>query len=337
MSVDLARSNKIGNKLFHIPYRGPLYWPGINFSIYPISRDENQHHAGKNWGLTVNLVPENTYFIVMSPTGEMIDVVAELMGGDFIKCAKTTKIPPDINSDKDLRFGYLCGLEFFDSYHISRTAKLAKARRSHQGRLVYPQKYVDDSFQGFMYPLFPNGRFYGLGSGLQYAYSIHPLPLTVRTKKGIITPCEASTRGIEFTAPETDNFICGLNNEEFKNELLLELVKAACKVLGSVNRSYPAIYNGPEFDVHGPYVTWPIRYGDSITGRKNSVLTPSFYPYKAPTKFRVVMNNECMLAGVIAHLGKKTFYKCRRSKDYSIPGEESDMPITETTNKDRRK
>ncbi|POS81871.1 hypothetical protein EPUL_005759, partial [Erysiphe pulchra] len=156
MSANLALSKKFGNKLYHIPYQGPLYWPEIKFSIYPISRDENQHHAGKK--------PENTYFVVIGPAGEVIDVVAELVGGDFIKCVITTKVPPEIDSDKDLRFGYLCGFKFFSLDHMRQTARFAKARKLEQSKQTYPKKFDDDSFKGYMYPLFPNGRFYKSGS-----------------------------------------------------------------------------------------------------------------------------------------------------------------------------
>ncbi|POS82005.1 hypothetical protein EPUL_005821, partial [Erysiphe pulchra] len=112
MSADLARSKKFRNKIFHIPYQGPLYWPGIDYSIYPLSREKYHHYAGKNKGLTVHLGPENTYFVVISPAGKILDVVAQLKSGDFMKCDRTTKVPPDVESDQDLRLGYLCGLEF---------------------------------------------------------------------------------------------------------------------------------------------------------------------------------------------------------------------------------
>ncbi|POS82384.1 hypothetical protein EPUL_004399, partial [Erysiphe pulchra] len=305
LSADLALKNDGKNKLFLNPYRGPLYSPEFDYSIYPLSREKNLHYAGKR--------PENTYFIVLSPTGQIIDVIAELIRGDFIKCARTTTASPDdIESDEDLRLGYLCGYEFFEINHMRQTAKLAKARKLKQLRQVYPKKYKDDSLEGFMYPLYPNGRFYGSA---------------VRTSNGI-RPCEASMRGIEAAHPETDNFICEYVNVEFENERLLEIVKFACKALGTQARKFPAKYNGPAFNVHGPYVTWPIKNGNSINGRKNPL--PTLFYLITNYKFRVVMNSECMLAGVIAKYDENTFYKCRRSNDYSIPGGESSTPITET-------
>ncbi|POS83648.1 hypothetical protein EPUL_004299, partial [Erysiphe pulchra] len=123
-SASLARSDKIRNTQLLSSYYGPLYSTELDYKIYPLSREKYQHYAGKKI--------ENTYFIVISPAGEMIDVIAELMGGDFIKCVRTTKSPPEIESDQDLRFGYLCGLEFFDINHVKRTAKLAKAKELHQ-------------------------------------------------------------------------------------------------------------------------------------------------------------------------------------------------------------
>ncbi|POS81634.1 hypothetical protein EPUL_005713, partial [Erysiphe pulchra] len=99
MSADLAQSINGGNKLFHIPYQGPLYWPGIDYSIYPLSREKYHHYAGKR--------PEKTYFVVISPAGKILDVIAQLKSGDFMKCDRTTKVPPDVESDQDLRLGYL--------------------------------------------------------------------------------------------------------------------------------------------------------------------------------------------------------------------------------------
>ncbi|POS86599.1 hypothetical protein EPUL_001623, partial [Erysiphe pulchra] len=118
MSADLCKSYKGNHKLYRNFYDGPLYPPELNYYIYPLSREMNQHNNGK--------IPENTYFVVISPAGEIIDVIAELMQGDFIKCVRTTKVPPEIESDKDLRLGFSCGLEFFDINHMKQTAKLAK-------------------------------------------------------------------------------------------------------------------------------------------------------------------------------------------------------------------
>ncbi|POS86758.1 hypothetical protein EPUL_001900, partial [Erysiphe pulchra] len=322
MSTALAKSYTGRNKQYLQPYYGPLYWHGINYWIYPLSRDKNQHHPGKR--------PECTYFVVISYTGEIIDVIAELKHGDFIKCARATKVPPNIDSEEDLHRGYLCGLDFFELNHIKWTAKLAKVRSSQPSRRRnYPKRFNNDSFKGFLYPLFPNGRFHGTGLGHQlWSFDLsdaHFIVMdmnfnvkyaAVKTPKGIIMPCEESMRGVEATQLEKDNFICELTNTEFENERLIKIVEAACKALGTRSRKYPANYHGPAFDVHGPYVTVPIRF-------ENGVMGP-------PTKFRVVMNTECMLAGVIAKNDEKTFYKCRRSKDNSIPGEESQMPITES-------
>ncbi|POS83649.1 hypothetical protein EPUL_004298, partial [Erysiphe pulchra] len=263
-SAALARTNKIGNRHFLNHYKGPLYRPGLNYKIYPLSREKYQHYAGK--------IPEKIYYVVISPTGEMIDVIAELTAGDFIKCIRTTKVPPEIEADQDLRLGYSCGVEFFEINHVKRTVELARARRMHQIKQAYPKKYDDGSFIGLMYPLLSNGKFYGAGSvpGIMKHFIVMDLDFNikfaaVKTKMGF-TPCEASMRGIEVAPPETDNFKCGRNRAEFKNERLLKLVETACKALGSINRRYPALYNGPAFNVHGPYVTWPIRKGDRVAG-----------------------------------------------------------------------
>ncbi|POS83930.1 hypothetical protein EPUL_004894 [Erysiphe pulchra] len=330
MSADLAQSNKGRSKLYIDPLRVPLYSPELDYLIYPLSREKNQHYAGK--------IPENTYFVVISRASKIIDVIAELKRGDFIKCDRTTKVPPDIDLDKGFRLGYLCGVLFFDLDHMRQTAEFAKAKSVDQNRLVFPKFYIDDSSDGFIYPLFPNGRFYGTVTGPTKYYIVMDLNFKIKyaavKKSKLLSPCKESMRGNEAASSETDNFICGHANVEFNNETLLENVEYACKALGSNSRSYPAIYDGPAFKVHGPYVTWPIRNGSNRTGRKNSVPTPSYLP--SPTKFRVVMNTKCRLAGVIA-LDGKNFYKCHRSSDSSIPGGESEMTITETPTLIRKK
>ncbi|POS82788.1 hypothetical protein EPUL_005360, partial [Erysiphe pulchra] len=247
MCADLARSNDNRFNRYLTPYYGPIYWPGINYSIYPLTREKNELYARKRL--------ENTYFVVIGLFGEIVDVVAQLKSGDFINCDRTTKVPPDVESDQDLRLGYLCGLEFFEINHIKLTANLAKARNLQQGRQTYPKKYVDDSFKGYMYPLYPNGRFYRTYSSTLKYFIIMDLNFNfkfaaVKTPKGV-TPCEASMRGIKVAPPEIDNFICEYNDVEFENKKLLEMIEVACKSLGSSNRRFPAIYNGPEFNVHG--------------------------------------------------------------------------------------
>ncbi|POS82114.1 hypothetical protein EPUL_005899, partial [Erysiphe pulchra] len=98
MSADLSRTENNRNKKYLFPYRGPLYWPESDYFIYPLSREMNPQYAAKN--------PESIYFVVLSPTGQIIDVVAELRRGDFIQCARTAKVPPNTESDEDLRLGY---------------------------------------------------------------------------------------------------------------------------------------------------------------------------------------------------------------------------------------
>ncbi|POS82694.1 hypothetical protein EPUL_005390, partial [Erysiphe pulchra] len=265
ISANLAQSNNGKNKLYHNPYHMSLYSPQLDYLIYPLSREKYLHYAGK--------IPENTYFVVISPAGEIIDVIAELKRGDFIKCVRTTKVPSDIDSGKNLNQGYLCGLIFFDINHMKRTAELAKVRKLEQVNQIFPEKYNDNLSKGFLFPLYPNGRFFGSGSGHQLcvldpSYAVDLLIsflLTVKTSNGI-TPCELYTRGIEAVHPETDNFICGYSDTEFENGRLLEIIEAGCKALGTLARRYPAMYNGPAFNVHGPYVTWPIRKRNNVVG-----------------------------------------------------------------------
>ncbi|POS84658.1 hypothetical protein EPUL_004468, partial [Erysiphe pulchra] len=266
MTADLAQASKGRSKVYPAPYHGPLYLPKLNYWIYPLSREMKEYQTRK--------MPENTYLVVISSDGNIVDMIAELMQGDFIKCVRTTKSPPDIGLDKDFRIGYSCGLEFFDINHMKRTANLAKAKnflqRKLQSRQAFPRIYKDDSFEAFIYPLLPYGRFYAAGPRPLKHFIVMNLDFSikfaaVKTFTGL-TPCEESLRGIEVVPPETDNFRCKYSKAEFKNKRLLELVRIACKNLGTRSRRFPAIYDGPEFNIPGPYVTWPIKTGNTVSG-----------------------------------------------------------------------
>ncbi|POS84957.1 hypothetical protein EPUL_003271, partial [Erysiphe pulchra] len=262
MSADLALSNWGRSKLYPAPYHGPLYLPKSDYWIFPLSREMKEHQAGR--------VPEHTYLVVINPAGKVIDVVAELMQGDYIKCVRTTKVPPDFGPDQDLRLGYSCGLEFFDINHIKRTAKFAMSRMLQKERRLYPKIYKDNSIEGFIFPLLPHGRFYILGHRSYKHFIVTNLNFSfqfavARTSKGLV-PCEESLRGIEVVPLETDDFRCTYSKTNFENERLLELVEIACKSLGTRSKRFPAIYNGPVFNIPGPYLTWPIKPGNTASG-----------------------------------------------------------------------
>lgn len=70
--------------------------------------------------LIINIVSETTYCVVLSPRGNIVDVIAELNGGDYAKCTRTTKTTDIV--DDEIGVGFLCGSEFFEPRHLRRTA-----------------------------------------------------------------------------------------------------------------------------------------------------------------------------------------------------------------------
>ncbi|POS88427.1 hypothetical protein EPUL_000173 [Erysiphe pulchra] len=263
-SAETAVSSLGKNKVFPIPYEGNLYRPELKYWIYPVMRANKAHK--------VRTMPESTYLVVVSAAGELIDVIAELRNRDFIKCTKTIEVTDtNIDEDEDLRSGYLCDLEFFNTRHIKHTAALAKARQESKSSVgVYPKNYFGPTLEreNWIFPLLPSGMLYG-GVARPYKYFLimntefQVEYAAMKTPEGI-RPCEVSTRSLGAVPSETDDFKC--RKTEFSNKFLQEVVQVACKSLGTNRRRFPGKYQGPPFAIEGPYVTWPIVKGKQLAG-----------------------------------------------------------------------
>ncbi|KAI6246547.1 hypothetical protein HI914_05868 [Erysiphe necator] len=145
-------------------YHGNLYTPVLNYWIYPISENFPKKPTA--------LEPKYTYYIVLTPFGEIKDVIAKLMHNDFMKCACTTKAPDD-SLDRNLEVGFRCGTKFIGFKHVKRTALHAKRYSSKTNRLDdFPKPYDGPGSRlgQSMFPILINGRFYIGGVGRMYRY-----------------------------------------------------------------------------------------------------------------------------------------------------------------------
>ncbi|KHJ31989.1 hypothetical protein EV44_g0304 [Erysiphe necator] len=167
LSLTRALSNIGPSDLRGTQYHGNLYAPELNYWIYPITQ--------KNQKKSAAIVPEYTYYIVLTPSGEIKDVIAKLMHKDFMKCASTTKDPPDNSLDRNLEFGYMCGTKFLGSKFVKRTALHAKKYRKSSIRWNdFPKPYDGPGSRSGLsiFPILTNGKFYIGSVGRVYKYFI---------------------------------------------------------------------------------------------------------------------------------------------------------------------
>ncbi|POS87842.1 hypothetical protein EPUL_001569 [Erysiphe pulchra] len=243
----MLRMNK--NFKYPRPFQGNLYDSELGYWMIPVIRNER---------IGDQLRRRSTYNVVIASTGGVVDVIAELTDGNFMKCTKTTRRPEEFLK-ADLRVGYLCGTEFFDINHLKSTAKLAKAGHSSK---TYPKLYHDENYAEakWIFPLFPNGRFFAksrmYGKYVLVMDKSFGIIFAAMHSLDTIKPCEETLRGLDTAPPELGDFICHLT--EFPNKHLIDTVEVGCKALGNLRRKFPARYEGPLFNVHGPYFTWPL-------------------------------------------------------------------------------
>ncbi|KHJ32123.1 hypothetical protein EV44_g3225 [Erysiphe necator] len=148
-------------------YHGNLYAPELSYWIYPITE--------KNRKKSVANVPEYTYYLVLTPTGEIKDVIAKLMHKDFMKCACTTKAPPVVSLDRDFKGSYRCGTKLLRLKFMKRTAlhaKRYKQRPKHWNDFPKPYNGPGSCSGQSIFPILANGKFYTGAVGRKYRYFI---------------------------------------------------------------------------------------------------------------------------------------------------------------------
>ncbi|KAI6249288.1 hypothetical protein HI914_02647 [Erysiphe necator] len=166
LSLTRAISDDAPIDLRGTQYHGNLYAPEIDYWIYPIPE--------KNQKKTAAIVPEYTYYTVLSPYGEIKDVIAKLMHKGFMKCACTTKAPLVVSLDKK-KGNYMCGTKLLTLKFMKRTALHAKRYKQRSKRWNdFPKPYNGPGSRPgqFYFPILAKGNFYIGSVGRKFKYFI---------------------------------------------------------------------------------------------------------------------------------------------------------------------
>ncbi|KAI6249320.1 hypothetical protein HI914_02666 [Erysiphe necator] len=165
-SLTRAMSNIGPSDLRGTQYHGILYAPELSYWIYPITEKKRKKSVAN--------VPKYTYYLVLTPTGEIKDVIAKLMHKDFMKCACTTKAPPVVSLDKK-KGNYMCGTKLLTKKFMIQTALHAMTFKQRPKRWNdFPKPYDGPgSCSGqSIFPILQKGKFYAGAVGRAYKYFI---------------------------------------------------------------------------------------------------------------------------------------------------------------------
>ncbi|POS83504.1 hypothetical protein EPUL_005003 [Erysiphe pulchra] len=302
----IARKNLGMGHHYPLLYSGNLYSDDLGYRIWPIYYRDSKIHRYPN-------APRSgSFFIVIDSAGQLNDVIARTSRNNFIRCMRARKVSPAPDSDelsqifaKPPRNGYMCDKEFFDDNDLQIALKAAQRMIATKRSLSYPKTYVGEPFDSscLLWPLNKNGRSYMTGRVDKYR-----LVLTLELKimcvamegKEKLVPCER--RFIRGGYPVRNSYRC--YSEFFSHEELASTAEVACRMgKRSKKKTYPAIYQGLEFDVEGPYLIYPIKAN-------------KFSP--KPGVHRLVINTLCHIAGVLTmDPNTKELVKC------SVEGQEA--------------
>ncbi|RKF81128.1 putative ribonuclease f1 [Golovinomyces cichoracearum] len=197
-----------------------------------------------------NLREENKY-------GSFVQVSSMLLVEKHERCIVKT-IPnshvPTLsrNPPRNLQMGYICDIFFGDDYISSS----AIAAREQDQISVYPKIEKLGSTMGevLLWPVYPSGNIIKQGRHSRYflvmSKDFHVLRVLRHFRFHGYKNCPRE--GIEKDQePEISDFIC--DNYRVANEHLSKTAKISCNDI-STQRYYPKIYQGPRFDVIGPYL-----------------------------------------------------------------------------------
>lgn len=134
----------------------------------------------------------------------------------------------------------------------------------------------------------------------------------------IVKPCESVTvKGKKNH--DASAYLC--HRWVISSEKLISTVEAACERFSVKSRSaFPAYYEGPEFEIKGPYFTFPIA--------KDGIYT------KGKVSSRVVFNSKCEFVGAITSVirnSQRKLVKCHRIGSAPVP-ERMPIDLTEPIN-----
>ncbi|RKF77360.1 putative guanyl-specific ribonuclease f1 [Golovinomyces cichoracearum] len=270
-----------------------LMWPLVN----------TPHHSST--GETSEPI---TCFLITSESGSFVLVSYRFLHGDYKQCdAITDKSDAPISTlqttnRKTKKMGYLCGV-FFDDDYISQCIETAKNRKNYYA--VFPQLQIWGGEMGdvLLWPLYASKDPNPIAKRSRYYLIMDTKFQTIGVARrfGQSDYRECERRGIDWNQkPENSDFTCLDQNVPISEAN--KMAEAACDEIPKHN-TYPKAYEGPDFDVSGPYlITQP-------SSKRKLIIMDSI---------QAVITYDCKLAGVV--YSTYGFYaKCGR-KDGSTPG-----------------
>ncbi|RKF73686.1 putative guanyl-specific ribonuclease f1 [Golovinomyces cichoracearum] len=255
-------------------------------------------------------------YLLTDEFGSFVQVSFRLLNGEYYRCAvkidSNALIPTSRTTNrKNLQGGFLCDI-FFDDGYLSSSRQLAQTRNQRQLKYPLRQRWKKMG-EVLLWPIVPSKKVHAPAHTVRYylvmseKYEILKVVKFFKSKNHF-KDCPRVT--IDMTQdPENCDFICRDARVSIAN--LNEMVRVACgNILENVN--YPKIYQGPAFDVSGPYlVSRPEVFIGNMFG----------------LKYRAVITHDCKLAGVLCGT-RNSLEKCLRD-DRSTPGGPSNDLIFE--------
>ncbi|KHJ31332.1 hypothetical protein EV44_g0219 [Erysiphe necator] len=340
-SLMLAKKNARKIRFYPIPYLGNLYPYESYYRLWPIFARRKLYKgdssicnfylaSSKNETLILKLGRVEPFFLIINKKYELVDVVAEGVNNNYIRCSRsneilTISIPDTPNLVK--RSGFQCGKLFFDIEDIKRVGSEAKRSLFSYKSKSLPQEYDGPPFNEpvFLWPIMSTSKRYIRGSMGPYRVVITP-DLKIKgaayyfNKK--IRKCEPRKITGQINHDSNDYFCLGF---VITNQQLIRTTKIGCsKMTGKSVTFFPALYEGPKFEKAGPYFTYPV-YGTN-NFKTNAGL------------HRVVFNADCEVVGALTAMmvnvnanAERQLVKCIKLKDSETSSSSFDPenPISE--------
>ncbi|RKF78130.1 putative ribonuclease f1 [Golovinomyces cichoracearum] len=286
---------------YYNPFPGTILGSRGKHLMWPL--DNTLHHSS-----TGKTSESTTCFLITSESGSFVQVSYKLLYGDYKECdaikdKADMRIPTlSTTNRKTKKMGYLCGV-FFDDDYISQSVENAKNRMNSAAR--YPELQIWGGEMGdvILLPLYPSKIPSPIAKTARYYLildtKVQVLAVARRFGRSDYRECER--RGIDWNQkPENCDFTC--QNVDIPITELKELAEAACYEIPK-DTTYPKAYEGPDFDVSGPYLI------SQPNAKRKTYLMDSI---------QAVITHDCKLAGVV-YFTYGSYAKCKR-KDGSIPG-----------------
>ncbi|POS84466.1 hypothetical protein EPUL_005951 [Erysiphe pulchra] len=229
----------------------------------------------------------------LDSNGQIKDVIVETSRKNHIRCMRVRKVRPAPDaielsqmSTKPIRQGFICLDVFFDDNDLQHARQLAQRIQETRRQSSFPKRYDGPPFYStcLLWPINKNGESRVIGRMDKYLLVL-TLDFKVLSVAMIgdrkLMPCEKRLIAGDYQV--LNSYRC--HSDVFSQEEIASAAKMACrKKKKSQRQSFPAPYQGIEFDVEGPYLIYPIKK------KKYS---------NKPGNHRVVINSICHIAGVL--------------------------------------